>query len=114
MLTRVARRRRRQAVRRPGSWWRVLLLVMLVAGARYFFFGDGKLVRLRQQRREVEEAGQQLEHLRAETDSLRHVLWQLMNDLHYVEKVAREEYGMSKPTERVYRIPLESDLLESD
>ena len=42
--------------------------------------------------------------LKAVNDSLRQVLWMLENDLDFVEKVAREQYGMVKPGERVYRV----------
>ena len=42
--------------------------------------------------------------LEAQNDSLRAVLEKLETDLDYIEKVAREEYGMAKKGERIYRI----------
>ena len=43
--------------------------------------------------------------LKAQNDSLRNVLNLLEGNLEYLEKIAREEYGMKKPGERIYRIP---------
>ena len=45
-----------------------------------------------------------VQQLEAQNDSLRAVLGKLETDLDYIEKVAREEYGMAKKGERIYRI----------
>ena len=58
-----------------------------------------------EKRRAVEDLQAQVAHLQAERDSLKNMLWRLENDMGYVEKVAREEYGMSKKGERVYALP---------
>jgi cell division protein FtsB len=94
-----------------GLSWRRLglraaLLALLVAGIGALLVrGDMGLVQLRERSRQLERAQQEVARLQAETDQLRLVLWQLENDLEYVEKVAREEYGMSRPTELVLRLP---------
>ena len=64
---------------------------------------DG-LRELWRKRQELAAAEAHLAQLQADNDSLRQVLWRLENDLEYVEKVAREEYGMVKEGERVYRL----------
>jgi len=92
--------------------WRSLLLAAAVGIALYAFFGgDDGLYQVWKMRRELTRIEGEVARLEAENDSLRQVLWRLENDLEYVEKVAREEYGMSKKGERVYRLrpPVESE-----
>lgn len=102
---------RQRMVQRPPAVvrlgrWRHLLVAVVLGGAAYLFLaGDDGLFRLRERRRELEEVEVEAARLAAENDSLRQVLWRLENDLDYVEKVAREEYGLSKKGERVYRLP---------
>jgi cell division protein FtsB len=43
-------------------------------------------------------------HLQKETELLNEKIEALKNDPAYLEKIAREEYGMRKPNETVYRI----------
>ena len=53
---------------------------------------------------ELEKWEWRVQQLEAQNDSLRVVLEKLETDLDYIEKVAREEYGMAKKGERIYRI----------
>lgn len=91
----------------PGRSRRLkIALLVLFVGLLFLAFGrpeDG-LPELWRQRQELVEAEDHVAQLQAENDSLRQVLWRLENDLDYVEKVAREEYGMVKEGERVYRL----------
>ena len=88
----------------PSRWRRfsVALIVGLVA---YIALGNRALWIMGEKRQAVEDLQAQVAHLQAERDSLKNVLWRLENDMSYVEKVAREEYGMSKKGERVYALP---------
>lgn len=96
--------RRQPAVVRSARW-RSLLAVLLLAGLVYAFAGgDDSLFRIWRRGRDLQDLAVQVARLQAENDSLRQILWRLENDLEYVEKVAREEYGMSKPGERIYRL----------
>ena len=101
---------RQTAVRRPSvvarrRRWKLLLLAVALAVAAYLLLtGDAGLLRLWGRQQQLEEIEATVARLEAENDSLRQVLWRLENDLDYVEKVAREEYGMSKKGERVYRL----------
>ena len=101
--------RRRSVVQRPSRWKRVLVIAGLLLGAGMFLGGRSGLLEVWERWRELHRAEQRAAELAAETDSLRQVLWLLENDLDYVEKVAREEYGMSRRSERVYRLPPETE-----
>ena len=80
------------------------LLLLAMAAALLLLGGDEGLFQVLAKQRELEALRAQVASLEAANDSLRQVLWLLENDLGYVEKVAREEYGMVKPGERVYRL----------
>jgi cell division protein FtsB len=85
---------------------RLTLLGALLAGVALLLVrGEGGLVQLRERSSELRLAQLEVARLQAETDDLRLVLWQLENDLDCVEKVAREQYGMSRPSELVIRLP---------
>ncbi len=96
--------RRRFSTINPGRW--KFALGLLVLAFLIYAFGslnDG-IYQVWQKCLELEVAEARVAHLQAENDSLRQILWRLENDLEYVEKVAREEYGMIKQGERVYRL----------
>lgn len=101
MRSRSTTTRRPAAVARKPRGKLLLLIAVLGAVSYVFLSGDGGLLRLWQ---DLEKVESRMARLEAENDSLRQVLWLLENDLDYVEKVAREEYGMSKKGERVYRL----------
>ena len=96
-------KRPRIAVRRP-RWKKVLLIAILALVGYAFFERDDGLYPLGPRWQKLTETELRAARLEAENDSLRQALWLLANDLDYVEKVAREEYGMSRKEERVYRL----------
>ena len=110
MQSKPARTRRPVVVARKSRWRTLFFLAAAGAAGYLFLSGDDGFPRLWRRWQRLEEIQAHLERLEAENDSLRQVLWRLENDLDYVEKVAREEYGMSKKGERVYRLhPPEKD-----
>ena len=94
----------RSAVSRSIGW--KLIFSLLVLGCLFYAFGSGDkgLDQLRRKWRELEIAEDKVARLQAVNDRLTHVLWRLENDLEYVEKVAREDYGMVKEGEHIYRL----------
>ena len=96
----------RLAERAPrGRLWKVAALLALLAGWLYVFIaGDGGWLdlRARQQRQQALEA--EVARLAAANDSLRTVLERMANDPAFLEKVAREQLGMVRPGESLYRI----------
>ena len=83
---------------------------MLALGLLSYFFvaGDFGLYQMWHQAREKKALDQEIEALRRENTELEARIHRLKNDLDYIEKLAREEYGMVKKGEALYRIQPES------
>lgn len=96
----------------PGTVAKLVLGVALVAGVLYLFLGaEDSLLDVRAARQELARAEAEVARLAAENDSLQKTLQRLENDPAYLEKIAREEYGLIKPGERVYRLDPAADSL---
>lgn len=89
---------------RGRRWIAIIILVAVAVWAAVILAGDGGLLELRRERGRLVQLEVDVARLAAENDSLRQLLWKLQNDPAYVEKVAREAYGMVRPRERLYRI----------
>jgi cell division protein FtsB len=86
-----------------GRAWRaaVFVIVALVL----LGFGGQSLARVWQMKRDVEGLEREIASLRAETDRLSTAVSRLRSDPEAIEKVAREDLGLVKPDERVYKLP---------
>ena len=69
-----------------------------------FLFGDYGAYRIWEQKREIEQLEKTIEVLRLKQERLKREIDLLQNDPEYVEKIAREEYGMVRKGEIIYRI----------
>ena len=95
----------RLVVQTGWRWWKLALIFVALAGWVYLLVaGEGGLLELRETRRELADLEARVARLAAENDSLSTVLYRLENDPAYLEKVAREDLGMVKPGERLYRL----------
>jgi cell division protein FtsB len=78
--------------------WTVLLAV--VAGAGFFLFGRQGIyypyVELRRKKEEIREGYRII-------DSLQREIERLTNDTFYIERIAREKFGMARPGEKVFK-----------
>ena len=96
--------------------WKQLLFLALFAGGVYIVYilvaGESGYLQVEARRTELQLLRNEVDALRAQNDSLRTLLELLRSDIGYLEKVAREEYGMKKPGEEVYRIPEETGKAE--
>ena len=93
--------------------WKPLLFLALFAGGVYVLLaGESGYLQVEARRTELQLLQNEVESLRARNDSLRTLLELLRNDTGYLEKVAREEYGMKRPGEQIYRIPDEGGKAE--
>lgn len=76
-----------------------VLALVLVA------YGSSGLVRLWQMKREVEALEREIVTLRGETADLARSVDRLRSDPEAIEKIAREEFGLVRPGERVLKFP---------
>ncbi len=98
---------------RASRRWKAILAVGIVAAGLFLFLsGEDGYVQVHAKKQELAQLRQQIEILEAQNNSLRHQLWQLDNDIDYIEKVAREEFGMARPGESVYRIERSDDTVK--
>ena len=79
----------------------VLTLVFLIS----FVFSDRGLPELQHARTRVAELHADIAHLEAENARLRAEIESVKKSTYAVERIAREDLGMSKPGEIVYMLP---------
>ncbi len=93
---------RRTTIRKPGRLI-ALLIVLALFGYGGIKFGQSMYhvwrltSMLHQEQRSLDDALERIDALERDID-------RLTNDLAYIEKIAREEYGMIKDGEEVFRI----------
>lgn len=80
------------------------VLALLAAWATVFLAGDGGWLDLRRDRERLARLESEVASLEAQNDSLRLVLERMASDPDFLERVAREELGMIRPGEYLYRI----------
>lgn len=98
-------RSQRLARQSGGGWWKLALALMVFTAWAYLFVaGDAGLLKVRQRQDELAALESRVAQLAAENDSLRQVLWSLEHDPTFLERLAREELGMVKPGEQLYRV----------
>ena len=100
------------AARSHRRWKQLLFLALLAGGLFVLFAGESGYLQVEARRSELKLLQKEIVSLRAQNDSLRTLLELLRNDSGYLEKVAREEYGMKKPGEEIYRVPDEAEKAE--
>jgi len=90
--------------------WRKDFLLLLLGGfilVWITFIDTYSLVTRLKLNRDKNDLIRKTEQLQLETKELEKKIKQLKNDPRVIEKIAREEYGMKKPNETVYRIKYE-------
>lgn len=93
------------AQRQKRRRWVLLILVAMIIGWAYIFFtGQSGWLALQTERQTLADLEAEVTALAATNDSLREVLWRMANDPAFVERMAREEYGLVLPGEHLYRL----------
>ena len=87
------------------SYRRALAVGAVVAVLAWLFIGgsEGFYAQWRMGG-EVDELRGDIAALRLENQALREQIERLKNDMEYLERIARESYGMARPGESVYRV----------
>ena len=78
-------------------------LVLLAAGVAGY--AGNQILRVTQMRREIVTMEREITTLRVRTEELTRTVERLRNDPAYIEKLAREEFGMVRPDETVLKFP---------
>ncbi len=93
------------AERHRRRWWGLAILLAMIIGWAYIFItGQGGWLELQHERRVLADLESEVKRLAATNDSLANVLWRMENDPAFVERMAREEYGLVLPGEHLYRL----------
>ena len=84
----------------------ILVLVLFsIALIVHNVFSQNGYLASRRQRLEVQSLQQKIQQIKAENEQLDHENQALKNDPAAVERLAREQYGLVKPGDRVYSVP---------
>ncbi len=81
---------------------RVLLLFLVLMGS-VILFGNRGVLDNRRLDQKLSDLRKSNEELAVKNDALKKEVLLLRNDMRYIEKVARDELGMVKANDRVYR-----------
>ncbi|MCU0530589.1 MAG: septum formation initiator family protein [Syntrophales bacterium] len=81
---------------------RVLLLFLVLMGS-VILFGSRGVLDNRRLDQKLSDLRKSNEELSVKNDALKKEILLLRNDMRYIEKVARDELGMVKSNDRVYR-----------
>lgn len=82
--------------------WKVIVLTLIVFSLIIYLFSPNFL-RLARVYRQIQVLEDEIEQLQAQNQGYQEEIFHLKNDPVYIEKVAREELGMSKPKEIIYK-----------
>ena len=89
-------------LRRRGT---VLLGVALFLLLVHDVFGDNGLLAMRRAQKEVEKLQQDIQQLNEENTRLAEQVKALKTDPRIIERIARDELGLAKPGELIFKLP---------
>jgi len=89
-------------LRQRGS---VLLGFVLFALLVHDIFGDHGFLAMRRAQKEVEQLQQEIQKLNEENSRLAEQVKALKTDPRIIERIAREEMGLAKPGELIFKLP---------
>ena len=81
-----------------------LILLIFLSLIIVFIFGDHgllKLYKIKNQRKKIQT---HITQLRNEREQAKEKTNKIVNDLNYIEKMAREKYKMVKPGEKIFKV----------
>lgn len=84
-------------------WLRRAVVLFIILGAAWLVFAPGNgLLTLYSQRQELQTLQAERDHLIEENNQLQAEIDKMKNDPAHLEEVARRNFGLLKPNERVY------------
>jgi len=87
-----------------------IVLMILVIVLAYIIFSPSGLINriiLTQRRNELQK---KIEFEKRVEDSLSRSIIQIQNDTTEIERIAREKFGMKRPNEKIYIVPLDKSV----
>jgi cell division protein FtsL len=93
-------------MKEPKGRWKylvVLVLIILLVITYYTVFGERGVLELRKLERTVEEAKAKTEEVKMENERLKQEIQRLQSDQQYIEKLARQELGLARKDEMIYK-----------
>jgi cell division protein FtsL len=84
---------------------RSLLLLALVVLAVHDIFGAHGFIAMRRTAREIDEARDEITRLDTENRALADQVGALKSDPRMIERIAREEMGLARPGEMIFKVP---------
>jgi cell division protein FtsB len=92
----------RQRLRRAGVYAGGALLVLVLM---HTIFGPYGYLSMRRSQKEIEQLRQEIDRLDRENVQLSGEIRALQSDPAAIEKVAREDMGLARPGEMIFRLP---------
>lgn len=93
----------------------LFLAIVLLLLSWILIWADNSFLKVWQQKREINAVSEENEALKAENDSIARQNSRLKSDPGAAEEVAREEHGLIKPDEVIYRFkPAQPETSEGD
>ena len=97
----------------PPSFWsrhaRTILGFALLLVAIHDVFGSHGLVAMRQTQRQIDDLRLEIGRLNKENTALTTQVKSLRSDPKAVERIAREEMGLARPGEMIFKLPAEGE-----
>ena len=97
---------REQVIKEQRTRGKLLLLVLLIISVFLvynFFFGDMGYIKYRQLKNNEQKLLREINNLSAENEIIKKEIELLKNDPTYLEKYAKEKFGLVKPGEMVFQ-----------
>lgn len=88
-----------------GRWKYVVLLILIILLliTYYTVFGERGVLELRKLERTVDDAKAKTEEVKKENERLTQEIKRLQSDQEYIEKLARQELGLARKDEMIYK-----------
>ena len=92
---------------RPASYRNGILVLLLICIALIIHnvFSQNGLLASRRQRKELHALEQKIQQIKADNEALDHQNHELKTNPEAIERIAREQYGLAKPGEKIYSLP---------
>lgn len=93
----------------PPSFWRrhgrTILGVAIAALLIHDVFGAHGFLAMRRTQKEIEKLRQEISQINAENQELAEHVKALKSDPKLIERIAREEMGLARPGEKIFKLP---------